>query len=263
MLDKNDKRLSKNLCGADYAQVFENYADHAIAVTIQPNFARHGSIKTACNIDIYNNVERVRGLVKDLFYDLDRRYLQCPKPQFVASHMRFNGLVVLEKHSTNPHVHIVLRCADPIEQTLRYAFLLEMLSTQTEAGNAHEEAAWKLLERHGGWHGGEVRERTASVLRAKAPKGTAKVQWLSTEADTRAFYRYMAKTWQVDTQGRFNSTFHQDWNMDLWELRDSHSEISQSDPARFWAIDPERPNHIKLDLDRPLKWRRSGDRQVR
>lgn len=263
MLSNCDKRHSKTLCGADYVKIFDQCSAHAIAVTIQPNFARHGSAKTARDIDIYNNVERVRRLVKDLFYDLDRRYLRCARPQFVAPSMRFNGLVALEKHLTNPHVHIVLRCADPIEQRLRYAFLVEALSTEAELENADEMAAWEFLERHGGWCGAEVRERTVSVLKAKAPKGTAKVQLLSTESDKRVFFSYVAKSWKVDTQSCSSSMFHQDWNMDFWELSDLHSEIGKRDPARFWAVDPERPNRITLNLDKPIIWRRSGDRIVR
>lgn len=264
-----------------YITAFCRTVRFPIAATVQPNFAFEGrssrSLRTSSS---RNQGDRLRELIKELFYQLDRAYTGCAKPQYLPPEKRFNGFVFPEALQTNPHVHIILSCRNDMERRFRYWFLLWALDTAPakdsprglESDRYNEELAWSLLSRGGrpwmAWTDPYLRSRFLSNLsfqgRRFAPAGTAKVQKLETYNDVENVFVYDTKTWgrAAIRAPQSKSVDVNDYTHNYWELSEHFSRLGIEDPARCCRFDPDHPGSY-LPYDGTRVWHRRGGRVVR
>ena len=168
----------------------------------------------------------------------------------------------MEKHSTNAHIHLLLRCDDRLEQVLRSLFLLQMLDNvprkrPTKWDDRWQREAWKVLIQLGGWSDDLLWGREDSVLTDLAPAGTAMVQFVNRPSDLRAVTGYMTKCWKesAHTLATRRELLAYEEAFDFKELREFHAPADEF--ARLDRIDPVTGSRV-LDLDKPLRWKHRG-----
>lgn len=199
-----------------------------------------------------------------LFTRLDRNRTGCPVPTYLPPHLRFQGIAVLEKHVSNPHIHLLLRCQDWLDQFWAGVFLLEMLDNVDKdradpRDDAWQNDTWDLVQDGAGWSKDLLWSRTSSILTYLAPAGTAMVQMVRTPKDLDKVCNYMTKTWYQSTHQlaardvtRSYEPVH-DWR----QLSEFHETVPPSQYARIYRIEPETRTKI-LDLDMPFVWKTGG-----
>ncbi|MES2255153.1 MAG: hypothetical protein V4559_08940 [Pseudomonadota bacterium] len=149
------------------------------------------------------------------------------------------GFAVLEKHDTNPHIHLLLRCQDGADQSDTAEFLLEVLDNVPKDRKDLRDERWQkdtwgeILKRGG--RGPDLMPcRKSSMLTNVAPAGTAMVQIVRHEDDLGEVARYMTKTWS-QSQHRlagFASDVFVEQSTDWKFLDEFHASVDPSRIAR-------------------------------
>ncbi len=223
------------------AQFFNERAKFPVFVTIQPNLASAPSpIKVAPGTPT-TPANKTWAIVSTLFFRLDRKRTGCARPAILPPDERFQGSAILEKHDTNPHVHLLLRCHDNDDQAAKGEFLLEELDNVSKVrkdgrDEAWQRDVWEALLRRPCLPG----DRTLSMMTPIAPAGTAMVQIVRTEEDLRQVCRYMAKSCgqtqhQLSTRAAMAAD---DPFLDWKELDSFHAEVDPLGMARRHRLDP-------------------------
>lgn len=250
-----------------WTQLLRSNATNPLFVTINPHWSKEGGSRAvAAAKPGYEgrDVERTWRFAGGLFRLLDQLHQDCRAPKFLPPAKRFQGLAVMEKAKTNPHVHIILNFRWRFEQILAYWFLLQALDNApaaewkeaTARDMLAEEIAWREIRTRGGWSSvAEFGPHTSCVTRI-APAATAKVLFVPTKADLERVSRYMTKELSGVTPGSLAARRSGDAQSDYFkELRDFHSPMGIINPATLLKRDPEKPRAIILDLDHMDHWR--------
>ena len=173
-------------------------------------------------------------------------------------------MAVLEKHSSNAQIHLLLRCQDWSDQFWTGMFLLEMLdNVDKERRDASDDywqhSTWELVE--AGFRSSKdlLWTRTSSILTPLAPAGTAMVQMVRSAADLEKVCDYITKTWNQTTHQLASrlTTANYDQVLDCKLLSEFHQTVDPAKYARIWRIDPRTGGRV-LDLDMPLAWKSMG-----
>jgi hypothetical protein len=251
--------------GDHWTKFFVEQSSFPVFVTIQPNFDRCSPRSSAApSAGSFPNADKAWELLRPLFYQLDRLRTECPIPPYLRPDQRFQGIAVMEKHSTNAHIHLLLRCRDRLDQFSTAMFMLEMLdNVEKDRPDPHDNEwqrqAWDLIAAGRRWSKDPYWTRTSSVLKLLAPAGTAMVQMVRTSDDLERVCGYMTKTWYQSTHHlAARATIHAyDPVLDWKELREFHASVEDSKFARPYRIDPIT-GAVTLDLDKPIVWKSKG-----
>jgi len=221
--------------GDTYADFLASLVAYPIALTIQPQFGpSDGATGSA----------RVRDLTKRLFYDLDERYTSCPQPRWLSHAQRFGGFVVAEKCSVSPHVHMLLSCRSQADQESRSTFLLEVIDNVTKERPDPRDDHWQRVTREyirtHPWSRDRYWAPNESLVTQLAPKATAMVQLILTEADSRRWAGYLTKAWGYSPASLAlrQRVPVQEPALDWFELRDFFPP-EPVPAARNWKSDPD------------------------
>jgi hypothetical protein len=204
-------------------------------------------------------------VVRTLFYRLDRERTGCPRPALIPPDQRFQGLGILEKAHTNPHVHLLLLCQNDVEQSTAADFLLEVLDNVPKKRSdprdeQWQEEAWDRILKSGARGDDLLLCRKSSMLTALAPAGTAMVQLIRNAEDLEKVARYMTKSWFQSQH--YLSTCPNDelveQSMDWKLLSDFHAGVPLNRQARQHRID--RMSGNPLTKTASALWKSDGVR---